>query len=151
MFLFWKRQESGQQMCVVSRVAIDAKSQLGECWNLTVKHSLSKTWDSSKCKWFNSTSKWLHELLRHKQSCWEWGDMVLNDYNAECFPVRLCSSTKINLRMWFFLFSHDWIQMFSIRGKESLLKINRLMIKFGYVLFFGGCRTKASVWFCCSC
>lgn len=88
-------------MCVVSQVAIDANSQLSECWNLTVKHSLSKTWDSSECKWFNSTSKWLHELLRHKQSCWEWGDMVLNDYNAECFPVRLSSSTKINLRMWF--------------------------------------------------
>lgn len=126
------------KMCVVSQVAVDAKSQLSECWNLTLKHSLSRTWESSVSKWFNSTSKWLHERLWHKQSRWEWGDTVLNDYNSECFPIRLSSSTKINLRMWFFFlscFSCDWIQTFSICSKDSLLKINLLMIKFCYVLF----------------
>lgn len=85
--------KSAQQMAKISalsQVAVDAKSQRSECWNLTLKRSLSTTGNQqnvndstaplSGCR---SSPDW------HKQSRRARGDTVLNDQSYECSSVWL--------------------------------------------------------------
>lgn len=99
-FKRWKQHHSGpsllnqsvgkyQNLCSVS-------GSRRRCWipvervlKFNTQTQPGHDWESAECKWFNSTSKWLQELVWHKQPRREWGDVVLNDYNSECSPFWL--------------------------------------------------------------
>lgn len=91
--------------------------------------SLSTTRELAECKWFSSTSKWLHELLWYKQSRWGRGDTLLNEYESGCSAVWLCTQLFSENRLDYVIFllavSHKTgHKRFPSAAQRRLIEIN---------------------------